>query len=408
MSHGCRALAALLTLSGRALLAQAAQPPAEVARQARAVFAKAVELQQQGDLDGAIAAYRSFLELQPKNVEARSNLGAALAHQGRSEEAIDQYRQALALDATRTAVRLNLALALYKSDRIADAATELERVVAERPDQRNAVVLLADCRLRLGEPKKTIAALEPLQASAPDDRAVAYLLGLALIRDHQAAKGQVVIDRILRDGDSAEAHLLMGAARMAAGEYPAARDDFAQAAALRPDLPGVHAYVGRALMATGDRNAAADAFRRELRSNPTDFDSNLLLGALLKEEHDAARAMDHLRKALAVRPGAPEARYQVAAVQLMLGQVEDATRLLEALVGDEPKFVEAHVSLATAYYRSKRKADGDRERALVDQLNREQQAREPGARDDLGAPYRGEGLPSAPPSAPHEVHEPRP
>ena len=34
-----------------------------------------------------------------------------------------------------------------------------------------------------------------------------------------------------------------------------------------------------------------------------------------------------------------------------------------------PKFVEGHITLATAYYRQKRKSDGDRERAIVDKLN---------------------------------------
>jgi tetratricopeptide (TPR) repeat protein len=333
-------------------------------------------------------------------VEARSNLGAALARQGRTQEAIEQYREALAIDPARTPVRLNLGLALYKADRVAEAATELQAVVSAAPDQANAVVLLADCRLRMGEEKKTIAALEALPKPAAEDRAVSYLLGLALIRDGQAEKGQLVIDRILRDGDSAEARVLLGASRMAAGEYTAAASDFAAAARQRPDLPGVHAYLGRAKMATGDAAGAIAAFRQELQANPTDFDSNLLLGFLLKQERDSAPAMEHFRRALSLRPGAPEVRYQIGALQLALGQVEDALRTLEALVADEPRFLEAHVSLALAYYRLKRREDGDRERALVAQLTRELQAREPGAREGVGEVYRGEGLPTAPRDAP--------
>jgi tetratricopeptide (TPR) repeat protein len=396
--------AVIVSLCARTAAAQGPAAPADAASEARALFAQAVMLQQAGDTSGAIAAYQRFLALQPRNVEARSNLGAALAREGRSEEAVEQYREALAVDPARTAVRLNLGLALYKADRIAEAATELQKVVAAAPDQANAVVLLADCFLRLGEPKKTIAALEPLPAPAREDRAVSYLLGLALIRDGQADKGQLVIDRVLRDGDSAEARVLLGASRMAAGEYTAAADDFARAAGLRPELPGVQAYLGRARMATGDLPSAIAAFRHELRTNATDFDSNLLLGFLLKQEQDSSAAMEHFRRALSLRPGAPEVRYQIGALQLAQGQVEDALRTLEALVRDEPRFTEAHVSLATAYYRLKRRDDGDRERAMVDQLTREQQAREPGARDDLGAPYRGEGLPSAPREGP----KPRP
>jgi hypothetical protein len=50
--------------------------------------------------------------------------------------------------------------------------------------------------------------------------------------------------------------------------------------------------------------------------------------------------------------------------------------------GEEaPTFVEAHVSLATVYYRLKRKEDGDREQAIVRQQAREKQEREQAARE---------------------------
>ena len=52
--------------------------------------------------------------------------------------------------------------------------------------------------------------LSPLEKDSPNDKALIYLLGTALIRDNQPARGQVLVDRILRDGESAEAHLLLG------------------------------------------------------------------------------------------------------------------------------------------------------------------------------------------------------
>jgi hypothetical protein len=73
-------------------------------------------------------------------------------------------------------------------------------------------------------------------------------------------------------------------------------------------------------------------------------------------------------------------RYQIAAVELAQDQVDEACRDLQLIVHDSPQFTEAHVSLATAYYRLKRKADGDRERTTVAQLNAAHQANEPAAR----------------------------
>ena len=52
---------------------------------------------------------------------------------------------------------------------------------------------------------------------------------------------------------------------------------------------------------------------------------------------------------------------------------------LEEIVSESPKFLEAHVSLSTLYYRLKRKEDGNRERQIVEKLTTERQAKEPAA-----------------------------
>jgi hypothetical protein len=53
--------------------------------------------------------------------------------------------------------------------------------------------------------------------------------------------------------------------------------------------------------------------------------------------------------------------------------------MLEAIVKEAPDLVEVHVQLATGYNRLNRKEDADRERAIVDRLNKETQAKLPGA-----------------------------
>jgi Tfp pilus assembly protein PilF len=203
------------------------------------------------------------------------------------------------------------------------------------------------------------------------------MLGTALIRDGQISAGQVLLDRILKNGDSAEARLMMGTAKLGAADFAGALEDLARAVELNPKLPSAQAYYGQALMATGDTAAAAKAFRAELESNPNDFDVNLNLASILRQDQEYGPAMALLDRALRVRPGDLRTRYQIASVHLSQGQVETAEKELNEIVKEAPKFTEAHVSLATAYYRLKRKEDGDRERALVLKLNAEAQAAQP-------------------------------
>ncbi len=155
----------------------------------------------------------------------RANLGAALAGLGLYEEAIKEYKIALKLSPSTPAVSLNLALAYYKMGRIEEASTLLAKLHKTDPDNYQATLLLGDCYVQLGRYKDSIRVLEPLEKTRPDDLSVVYLLGTAYLRDKQLERGEVLIDRILRNGDSAEAHLLMGMARFEALEYPAAIAD---------------------------------------------------------------------------------------------------------------------------------------------------------------------------------------
>ncbi len=343
------------------------------------ILRHAVELHQKGEVAAAIPEYRAYLKQVPDNPIALSNLGAALAHAGLYEEAIVEYKHALKLQPGNVRVRLNLALAYYKASEISSAAEEAERVLASQPTDRQAIFLLADCDLRLGENKKVIDLLTPLESQMAGDNGFNYMLGTALIRDKQTGRGQLLVDRILRVGDSAEARLMMGESKMSIADFKGALEDFQKAVELNAKLPDVYSYYGMALAATGDTPQAAVAFRKELDSNPNDYTSNVQLGILLKQDEDYAGSRHCFEQALAVRPRDGAARYQLATLDLQSGAIEKARTELESLTKEIPHFVEAHVSLATVYYRLKRREDGDKERAIVLELNAKSQAAQPGA-----------------------------
>src|SRR5882724_3901206 len=245
---------------------------------------QAIAFHQSGDIEHAIPAYQKYLALRPDNPVALSNLGAAYARTGRYQDAIVQYRHALKLQPGNAPVELNLALAFYKTGQADVAAATLEKVHRAAPDQLQPILLLADCRLAMGENKKVIDLLTTVSTQRPDDLAIAYMLGTALVRDEQPARGQVIIDRILRNGDSAETWLLLGTTKLNARDYPAALADLSKAVQLNPNLPDVYGYYGQSLLRTGDPASATEAFRKALAANPYDFTSNLQLAVLLKEE----------------------------------------------------------------------------------------------------------------------------
>jgi tetratricopeptide (TPR) repeat protein len=338
---------------------------------------EAIAFHQQGKLEDAIRDYDLFLDMYPDNTGVRSNLGAALAASGNYARAIDEYKLAL-LKTQDPQVKLNLALAYYKSTDYLHAAEELEAVHEADTTNRQAAILLADCKLHTGEFKASIALLEPLHTANPNDPAVDYILGTALIRDGQVEAAQRVINPLLGGPDSAEKRLLIGMSKFAARDFAGAREDLKAAAQMDPKLPDVNASYALALFSSGETAESRQYFEKELQRDPNDFESNLHLGMMLRtDDQNYPKALECLNRALAVRPGNLAVRYQVALVRMAQGKQEEARTELEDIVKLAPTFTEAHVSLATVYFRENRKEDGNRERALVQKLNEAQQARQP-------------------------------
>jgi tetratricopeptide (TPR) repeat protein len=357
-------------------------------------FARATRLHESGDIPGAILGYQSILAKHPERVDVRSNLGAAYSRLGRYEEAIAQYEEALKLDGRNQTIRFNLALAYYKGALFVEAANEftgfLATAASDLPQRSNAVLLLADCQVRIGNYKKVIESLSPLADADPNNRTVAFLLGSALIGDGQLNLGQLLIDKVFHDEDSAQAHLLLGSILLLADDGHSAIREFERAIQLDPKLPTLHAWYGRALMRMGDSPRAKSAFRVELTENHNDFDANLFMGVVLRQDRDFDEAFQYLSRAIRLRPRDQYGRYHLAAVYVSMGKPNDALPLLEGVAKEFPDFSEARVLLASVYYRLNRKEDGDRETAAVQKLIAEQQAKQPGAQqnNDQGPPNK--------------------
>ncbi len=258
-------LISALLLAARALLAQSNAGDLAVLVQ------HAVALQQAGNYAGAADAYREVLELQPDDVATHVNLGVVLVNLGRFDDAIAQYEAAEKLLPGDPRIEMNIALAYEKSGRLIQAAECFEKLHASAPGDQKITMLLADCNLQLGRDQRVIELLQPLESENQSDLGMAYMLGMALLRSGRIQEGQLLLDRILRNGDTPEARFLLGTRMFESGDYPAAVKQLASAAELNPHLPSLQSFYGQALLSTGDPDGAAQAFRQELAANPNDY-----------------------------------------------------------------------------------------------------------------------------------------
>jgi tetratricopeptide (TPR) repeat protein len=297
----------------------------------------------------AVEQYRAFLRQQPDEVAAHVNLGVVLVKLGRFDEAISEYNAAEKLLPGDPRIALNTALAYEKSGRTREAASRLESLHTASPGNNQVTMLLADCALQLGDNDRVIDLLRPARQAPSDDLAVAYMLGMALLRKGQIADGQVYLDRILKNGDTAESRFLLGTRMFESGDYPRAVQQLASASELNPQLPGLQSLYGAALLNTGDADAALTAFKRELSANPSDYRANLMSGQILLARKQSEGATELFKRAVLARPESAEARLGLAESFSAAGQWANAKPYAEIAAKLMPGSPEAHRTLAAVY-----------------------------------------------------------
>jgi Flp pilus assembly protein TadD len=359
-----------------ALLSSSYQSSAQQA-DAEELLKSAMTEQQQGDFPSAIRDYRAYLKLRPKAVEAKVNLGAALAHVGEFDAAIEQYQAALPLVAQKTPIQMNIGLAYYKKGSYKNAQAQFQAVFTQQPNDVRVAILLADADIHLGDVNEAMSVLTPLAAVNAGNLDFDYVYGSALIKTGKAEEGATLLEKVGAAGNSGDAYMLAGAALLETFDLERTRHDLEEALRLDPKLPGIYSLVGRSRDRTGDAKGAEAAFREALKTSPDDFNANLYLGAILSKRRELAEAKGYLQHALEIMPASSMARYEVAMLNNASGEYQAAADQMKKVIDEEPNWLEPHIAMAALYYKLHQPELGAQERKTVERLTAEQQA--PGA-----------------------------
>jgi tetratricopeptide (TPR) repeat protein len=373
-----RMLNLLLLLAMGVAQAAAPQPAAKAGPDADRLFQEAVDAQMRGDFTTAIRDYRGVLQVRPQAVEARVNLGAALAHVGKFGDAIDEYKKALPLLKDKTGVEFNIALAYHQEGDWQHAQEAFAPLVKAKPNDVRVAILLGDTDVHLGANAEAVAMLAPLEQANAENPDFEFVFGEALVADGKRRDGVERLEKSAQMSNAPDAYVLAGSTLLEINEFERARHDLDTALKLSPDVPAdVYALDGEACDKDGDLAAAEPAFREALKRDPDNFKANLYLGAMLYKRRDMEAAKPYLEKAVRLNPKDTMANYEDAMLKSTAGDTAAAAEQLEGVVKADPNWLEPHVELATLYYKLHRPKDGAKEREIVDRITAEQQKQGP-------------------------------
>ena len=87
----------------------------------------------------AVASYAKVLELDPKNVDVRVDMGTCLRNSGNPDLAIKEYKKALDINPNHLYAHMNMGIVLSEDKKdYKSAVSEFEKVLSLNPNVPNA------------------------------------------------------------------------------------------------------------------------------------------------------------------------------------------------------------------------------------------------------------------------------
>lgn len=233
--------------------------------------------QRQGDLEGAIAAYRQAAAHAPGDVQPLGLLGAVLLQSGNAAEALPCLQQAAAKSRSNAGLIATLAQALFELGRHAEAAATFRQAQRLAPANPQIMMGVATALAMQGQFAEARPLLERVVSRFPDLPYGWYNLG-----------------NVLRD----------------LGQHVPAIDAYRKALSLAPEFLDARNGLGRTLHAALRFDEAASEYEQCIREAPQFVDAHLNLASVLIDIGNNDRAESVCRNLIAIAPPPFQAQAQ--------------------------------------------------------------------------------------------------
>lgn len=334
-------------------LCPAQEPPASL-KEADAAYRAGVAALSSNDLKTARADFEKVVRLAPSAEQGHSALGAVLFRLGKTGEGINELEKALAMKPSDNSAQMNLALAYVQNGQPAKALPWFAKLDAAALAEKHSLpsYVLASYAHALAETGQYPAAISRMKEAVAADPQSAEMhdnLGSLYAQREDWAHAKEAFAAALRiDPNLASAHLHLGLT-MLAQQQSGGLDELAKACQIAPNNAEIALQFGTALAAAGQDEQAIPILRRSLEINPNLTAASYELGLALQRTSAPEEAIPLLRKAAAADPRNPEVLTNLGMALCQEQQAKDAVPILQRAVALAPRNVTAHQNLAAAY-----------------------------------------------------------
>jgi protein O-GlcNAc transferase len=242
----------------------------------QALFAKANQLHQSGQIAQAQAGYKALLKLAPHHHVALHYLGISYFQQGNPERGIEYVQKALKFRPDYLDAHYNLATALHGVNRLDEAIGHYKKVLAGDPRNADAHNNVGAALHAVGRHEEAVSHLRESLTVRPQFAKAHNNLGLVFKAMHRPEEAIAQFDLALQlNPRDIETYCNLGAILQETGRAHDSLDIYAKALGLAPGSPDAEAGAGNALSLLGRHYEALAAFDRALAAR-SDFPEALL------------------------------------------------------------------------------------------------------------------------------------
>lgn len=256
-------------------------------------------------------------------------------------------------------------IALAQKGRCREALPILRKSAAHLTDKQlkyQSAMATARCAMSLDQTETAINALLLLNREFPRDPQVLYTTTHFYAEMASRASQELAVTA----PDSPEAQQLEAESFESQGNWEKAATQYKKILEQNPHSPGVHYRLGRLFLAKTppEPENAKKEFEQELKTDPGNASAEFMLGETARQAGQWDEAASHFLHASKLDEGFVEAYLALGISLNSGGKFGSAVAPLEKYVKMQPADPAGHYQLATAYARTGRKPDADREMAL--------------------------------------------
>jgi tetratricopeptide (TPR) repeat protein len=273
----------------------------------------------------------------------QSKIAAILLENGAPEPAEMLLKNSLSMDPSQANAEGALGEIYLEQKKLPDAAECFQKAIQLDPASENYVFGFVRALLALKRSTELIAFLKSVEEKFGTLPNYQYALGLAYYNEHHYSESAAILEKLLL--------------------------------AKPPREDKVEHVLGDSYLSMGKLDLAENAYRKAIEENPKDPDYYVAYATALRREgsDNLDDAIVRLKGAQRMNPGDWRIQLELGLCYESKGQLADAASLIEQAAKSQPNLTAAHVALIRIYFRLGRKADSEREKKTVADLEKKQQ-----------------------------------